>query len=177
MMDSKCSHYALYDRGALKEGETLVVLGASGGVVPPPLDFKICNRGIDLQINPSISNHRFVYVKHSLLESGGTVSPCPTSTVLVFFFFLALVTGPRRSLSLKLSDRLTYTRGSSKEDETLVVLGASAAVVPPPPGPEFLGFAPGRQPTVLALPPRPKHRSCEHTIRGHKPCTIRGRTP
>ena len=35
MVDSKCSHYALYDRGALKEGETLVVLGASGGVVPP----------------------------------------------------------------------------------------------------------------------------------------------
>ena len=27
--------YALYDKGALKEGETLVVLGASGGVVPP----------------------------------------------------------------------------------------------------------------------------------------------
>mmetsp|Transcript_48520 Transcript_48520/g.114465 ORF Transcript_48520/g.114465 Transcript_48520/m.114465 type:complete len:359 (+) Transcript_48520:49-1125(+) len=26
------SHYALYDRGSLKEGETLVVLGASGGV-------------------------------------------------------------------------------------------------------------------------------------------------
>ena len=34
-VDFPHSHYALYDRGALKEGETLVVLGASGGVVPP----------------------------------------------------------------------------------------------------------------------------------------------